>query len=455
MKKDKISILLVLVIIISLFAGCAPQDSTVSSTAPTDDYIDDGVFRTKFRMVVCSDIHITDEANIRTERLRNMLKQMNDYAASNPDNYNKIDALCVVGDIGHDGKTEQWALAKKVLDEGMSEETQLVITTGNHDYYNFAQNSKAEFEKVFGADVSQQHIQIGGYDFITVNQEDNGKECLDTNVQWLEQELAKATENSGNKKPIFVFQHIGNENTVLGTCSHFLSGNCKKLNGVLSKYPNVVDFSGHTHYLLNDDFVIHQRDYTAIGTGTLNYSMRLTNAGFEIPLENKTEVSQVWVIELDGRHKMRLRVWDVLQEKFLGEDRYIESYTKDSFTYTEGRFTNEDLFFAEDAVPVVTDVTDSTVRLEFPRPAADSLKGRIYRVDLWTADGTIVDGQIIAHSYYDGKDEEYISAEFTGLNKKTEYRAKVYAINSLYCSDIADFSKVFYSKPIEVTFKTK
>ena len=455
MKKDKISILLVFVIIISLFAGCAPQGSTVSSTAPTDDYIDDGVFRPKFRMVVCSDIHITEETNIRTQRLRNMLKQMNDYAASNPDNYNKIDAICIAGDIGHDGTVEQWSLAKKVLDEGMSEETQLVITTGNHDHYAFPQTAKQEFEKIFGADVAQQHIQIGGYHFITVNFDIEGWDCTENVPIWLDTELAKATEEAGTNEPIFVLQHIGNQDTLLGTCSHFLSGTCNKLNAVLSKYPNVVDFSGHTHYLQNDQCAIHQKDFTSIGTGTLNYTMRQYNGPEEIPIENKNEVSQVWVIEMDGRHKMRLKVWDVLQEKFLGEDRYIEAYSKDSFIYTEDRFTSEDLFFPEGAVPEVTYVTSDSVALEFPRTAPESLNGRVYRVDIWTADGTVVDGKLIGINYFDGKYDEKVSVEFTGLEPKTEYKAKVFAVNGVYCVDVADFTKTFYSAPIEVTFKTK
>ncbi|MBR3979296.1 MAG: metallophosphoesterase [Oscillospiraceae bacterium] len=455
MNKRNISILLLIVILLSLLAGCVSPAGTANSTAATDDYIDDGVFRPKFRMVVCSDIHITDEANIRTERLKNMLSQMNDYASSNPDDYGRIDALCIVGDIGHDGTVAEWELAKKVLDEGMSEETQLVITTGNHDYYNFAQASKTEFEKIFGADAAQQHIQIGGYDFITVNFDENGTNCSDSVVQWVNEEVKKATETSGSNKPVFVFQHIGNEDTVLGTCSHFQSGNNKNLKPIYAQYPNVVNFSGHTHYLQNDDCSIHQKDFTSIGTGTLNYTMRQYNGPEEIPIENKTEVSQVWVIELDGRHKMRLKVWDVLQEKFLGEDRYIESYEKENFVYTEDRFTSDQLFFPEGAVPEVTNVTNDSVSLEFPRTAPESLNGRVYRVDIWTADGSVVDGQLIGINYFDGKYDEKVSVEFTGLEPNTEYKAKVFAINGLYCVNIADFSKTFYSTPIEVTFKTK
>ena len=454
MKKKAFSIILIFCILLSVFTGCSVQNGA-GTTETTDDYIDDGVFRPEFRMVVCSDTHITVEENERTGRLRDMLKQVNDYAASNPDNYNKLDALCIVGDVAHDGIDVQWELAKKILDEGLSDETELVITTGNHDYGRYKQESKTEFEKIFGANVAQQHVEIGGYHFITVNFDDRGRACSNDVVQWLETELAKAYEDTGDDEPIFVFQHIGNQKTVFGTCPHFSEKSCPNLNPVLAKYPNIVDFSGHCHYLLNDECMIHQKDFTAIGTGTLNYTMPLYNNGMEITIPNKTEVSQVWIIEMDGRHKMRLRVWDVLQEKFLGEDRFIEAYNKENFVYTEDRYTKEDLFFAEGAVPTVTKVTKDTVELEFPRVAPESINGRVYRVDLWTADGKSAGGQVVGLTYFDGKDDAKVTAEFTGLTPNTEYTAKVFAINSLYCSDIANTGTKSYSLPIEVTFKTK
>ena len=107
------------------------------------------------------------------------------------------------------------------------------------------------------------------------------------------------------------------------------------------------------------------------------------------------------------------------------------------------------------AVPTVTKVTKDTVELEFPRVAPESINGRVYRVDLWTADGKSAGGQVVGLTYFDGKDDAKVTAEFTGLTPNTEYTAKVFAINSLYCSDIANTGTKSYSLPIEVTFKTK
>ena len=39
----------------------------------------------------------------------------------------------------------------------------------------------------------------------------------------------------------------------------------------LKPYPQVITFSGHTHYPLDDPRIIHQEDFTSIGTSTGAY----------------------------------------------------------------------------------------------------------------------------------------------------------------------------------------
>ena len=40
---------------------------------------------------------------------------------------------------------------------------------------------------------------------------------------------------------------------------------------ILKNYPQVVDFSGHSHVPINDPRSIHQKHFTALGTGSLSY----------------------------------------------------------------------------------------------------------------------------------------------------------------------------------------
>lgn len=46
----------------------------------------------------------------------------------------------------------------------------------------------------------------------------------------------------------------------------------KNLDSVFSKYPNVIDFSGHVHYSLLDERSIWQGAYTVINTQSLSYT---------------------------------------------------------------------------------------------------------------------------------------------------------------------------------------
>ena len=44
------------------------------------------------------------------------------------------------------------------------------------------------------------------------------------------------------------------------------------LDGILEEYEQVVHFSGHSHFPINDPRSIWQGDFTALNTGTLSYA---------------------------------------------------------------------------------------------------------------------------------------------------------------------------------------
>ena len=48
-------------------------------------------------------------------------------------------------------------------------------------------------------------------------------------------------------------------------------GGHPSLAACLTPYPGVVHFAGHSHFSLEDERSIHQRDFTAVGTSSLNY----------------------------------------------------------------------------------------------------------------------------------------------------------------------------------------
>ena len=71
-------------------------------------------------------------------------------------------------------------------------------------------------------------------------------------LRWLDETLKKDTDG----KPVFLFLHQPMLNTVSGSStSEGWAGisNHKELKSVLDKYPNVIMFNGHTHWILDSD----------------------------------------------------------------------------------------------------------------------------------------------------------------------------------------------------------
>lgn len=85
--------------------------------------------------------------------------------------------------------------------------------------------------------------------------------------KWLARELEKASKDTPDK-PIFVMTH----NQPKDTCYGSEDWGDSSLNEVMSKYPNAVIFSGHSHYSILDERSIWQGDYTVLSTQSLSYT---------------------------------------------------------------------------------------------------------------------------------------------------------------------------------------
>ncbi len=62
-------------------------------------------------------------------------------------------------------------------------------------------------------------------------------------------------------------QHMAISNTVVGSENWGVAN----LTDTLSKYPQVIDFSGHSHFPMKDPRSIYQGAFTALGDGTMFY----------------------------------------------------------------------------------------------------------------------------------------------------------------------------------------
>ena len=105
------------------------------------------------------------------------------------------------------------------------------------------------------------------------------------------------------------------------------------MRAVLSKYPQVVDFSGHSHYNSADPRSIWQGSFTAVGDGGLtgligNNNYLDGNAGTTIPS------SSYCIVEVDADGNVRIQVIDAYNRMAYPEcDYYLADVTERSNHY--------------------------------------------------------------------------------------------------------------------------
>lgn len=184
----------------------------------------------------------------------------------------RVDMILFAGDIGDLGTHFAFQTYQDTLDAVFGAEKPILQTImGNHDYWNkslfTAINHRRAFRRIIGHS-PWTHYTVNGYHFIGASP-DSGHMTKGYRraAKWLDAELHKASEDSAGK-PVFVLTHNQPINTSYGS----EDWGDTTLDAVLSKYPNVINFSGHVHYSLLDERSIWQGAYTVINTQSLSYT---------------------------------------------------------------------------------------------------------------------------------------------------------------------------------------
>ena len=331
------------VIVTTLTAGLPINPGELPQT-PSD-------FEPVIRFAVCSDIHIggNTEDEPEQERLKQLIDFMYDYCDSQ--SYTGFDALCVVGDMTDDGYDYQYDIFNNIIDENLNEGIELVICTGNHEYIatrDYDASISAEMFKTKMNRAEDNHIVINGYHFISVSYSDDGK-TFDSKLDWMDEEISAAVADSGDK-PVFVFQHPAPFATVYGS----ISWGDFDIDKVLAKYPTVVDFSGHSHYPINDPRSMWQGSFTALGCGTLSYfETDLDGIASNFPYDNN-QAAQFYIVECDKDGNTRILSYDLITEQFFDNEYYLTGLADRNFPYSYARMK------ARDEAPVWSEDTQIT-----------------------------------------------------------------------------------------------
>ena len=275
--------------------------------------------------VVVSDLHI------------NRLNAVSHFSALLNDNFNsRPDAMVVVGDLG-DGRPRDYQVIKGELNRHNLEINYPIYwTIGNHEFYKSFynhQNDKVWSTKSFpnketDASAVQRFLAFAGrdkvyadtwihdYHFIFLGSDRSRMKSWayqdlaylsDGQLSWLAETLESG---SASKKPVFVFLHQPLPYQLeSGGMQHGYVIQWQRLKEILGKYPNVILFSGHTHFVLDSNFMQSDTSCTMINSSSL-----------AVPIDRQRQhilnSAPGLVVEVD-REKVFIRGRDFLRQQWI------------------------------------------------------------------------------------------------------------------------------------------
>ncbi|NLP48003.1 MAG: hypothetical protein GX345_03575 [Clostridiales bacterium] len=390
---------------------------------PPDD------FTPVMRFTVTSDVHLNgQEGQVEAQRLAQML-QTSKRISSEDSVYDKLDAAAFVGDLCDKGTPETMRQFVDICNDNLYEGTELLAVMGNHEFMHDRPNTIESWKRSTDMDY-RFHEVINGFHFIGMSPDNEGRGYTLDNRLWLAEQL-KLAENDNPDYPIFVFQHHHIWGTVYGSLNW---GNVD-LTAILAQFPQVIDFSGHSHYPINDPASIWQGSFTALGTGTLSYFEMeyFPFTGGQFP-EGYRQAAQMYVVEADIKGATRIRGYDILGDCFIGETYYIATPAdKSTFAYgLRNRLAKSQApVFDKGAKLSAVKGEEGNYILDFPN-AQDNFLVRQYQVTVSEVSGRLVYSATHLSGYYLSPQPERQVIDIGELESGKTYVASVIAANAYY-----------------------
>ncbi len=401
-------------------------------------------FEPVLRFAVCSDVHFKNdtgleakgeeageeyekylrEVDVPGQRLAAAIQMAYSYSESY-DGYKGLDAFAVAGDFTNKGAPEQYEAFNKTCKENFKAGTQRIVCAGNHEYIMYEDSDRTEgarvFEKYIGS--LNNHYVINGYHFISVSYDDKVETYLKSGV-WLKKELDKAVADTGDK-PIFVFQHPAPFLTVYGS----VKWGDPTISAILSSYPQVVDFSGHSHYPINDPRSIWQGTFTALGCGTLAYfETELDTIAGNFPGDVE-QAAQFYFVEADKDGNLRIKAYDLITNQFLVE-YYLTGLAQKNYPYSFlnlSRLDSAPVFKAREGMSTLLNENGETV-LSFDG-AKDRFVAESYKLTVSQGLKKVFEDNFSGKYMYLFEDDKY-SINLGKLESGKKYTVTLYALNA-------------------------
>lgn len=206
---------------------------------------------------VITDTHITSDAEHSYNRY--LAKALEDVKRTAPES----GGIMHVGDLTDHGFPEEYAEVGRILREHGEGLPAIRYTMGNHDVgLGHWPSRLGAFLGYTGMEGTYHQHWIDGYPFLFLGTELGLKlfaSLSERQLSWLDERLAEAGKSG---KPAFVFLHQPLKDTVAGsreTQQWYGVTQDEALKSVLAKHPQVLLFTGHTHWELESEHTMYQR----------------------------------------------------------------------------------------------------------------------------------------------------------------------------------------------------
>ncbi|MBR6531293.1 MAG: metallophosphoesterase [Clostridia bacterium] len=406
------AIISVFMSIITFFGSLSAASMNFSAPAETSD------FAPVLRFMVVSDTHVGGVGDKQYKRIQRALKL--GYAIAEGDgSYKALDGVIFAGDTTDNGTQIQRCAFKSAIDSVIKPETQVMpLLAQAHDGSRYDYESLDYFKMLHDMDATDNHYVINGYHFITMSRAYvDGVRYADYQREWLKAELEKAVADDPTK-PIFFAQHEHVDKTVYGSADSE-GWDDEFFKDIFMQYPQLVHFSGHSHYPLNDPRSLWQGEFTAIGTGSLYYVELTVEDVRTYHPEGHDEEAQYWIVEVDADSRVRLIGVDLEEEKILVD------YILDNPADPANREYTPEKQAARSTAPVFADgakieAKTSLGKTSLTFDAATSTDGMpvyLYRINVADAQGNEVYNDWMLPKYYSATVDSTNTVELGKLSK--------------------------------------
>ena len=250
----------------------------------------------KLRFGVCSDLHLGKwDKGGYFERACSWWKG------------EKVDAIVIAGDLTDGGDMKSVGYVRDTLQKTFGDKwPTMLVCWGNHDGGSASNRlTKANKELVL-----RDWFKMGDTAYPTYLKKVKGYVFIGNHFQnWVGEQdldafLAEHADEIKGPKPFFYFQHQHPH----GTChGDWVWGHDDgKTTAALSKYPNAIAFSGHSHQSLTDEHAIWQGAFTSVGTASMSFVCLpdgRENGTYAWPESRMSEFRKGW-----GHHAMMATV---------------------------------------------------------------------------------------------------------------------------------------------------